>query len=117
MASSRSPGTYRMRPKCGTHSPCLSDKYFRKSSALISTVRRPRSMPKRKNLPKVLLTSDLGNLAIPLSILRRVVLVKRRYVYHGLELAFLRGGHKKTELLLYVALLLGKIAVFLLAPS
>jgi hypothetical protein len=37
-------------------------------------------MPKRKNLPRVLLASDLGNLAIPLSILRRLVLVKRRYV-------------------------------------
>ena len=41
-------------------------------------------MPKRKNLPTVLLASDLGNLAIPLSILRRLVLVKRRYVTHGL---------------------------------
>ena len=37
-------------------------------------------MPKRKNLPKVLPASDLGNRAMGLSILCRLERVKERYV-------------------------------------
>src|ERR1700739_2312903 len=83
MASSCSMGTSRMRPKCGIQRLCLSARYWRKSSGSISTDRRPRSIPKRRNRPTVRLASDLGNFPMALSILCRLDAVKRPGVFAG----------------------------------
>src|ERR1700688_644141 len=83
MASSCSMGTSRMRPKWGIQRWCLSARYWRNSSGSISTERKPRSAPKRRNRPTVRRASDLGNFPIALSILCRLDEVKRPRVAGG----------------------------------
>src|ERR1700682_361176 len=76
-ASRRSMGTSRIRWKCGTHKSYLSARCWRKSSGSISTERKPRRMPKRMNLPKVLPNRDVRDLGMRLSILFQLDWVKR----------------------------------------
>src|SRR5258708_21917657 len=83
MASNCSMGTSRIRPKCGIQRLCLSARYWRNSSGSISTERRPRRTPKRRNRPTVRRASDLGNFPIGLSILCRLDAVKRPRVEGG----------------------------------
>src|SRR5882672_7701492 len=85
MASNCSMGTSRIRPKCGIQRLCLSARYWRNSSGSISTERKPRSTPKRKNRPTVRRASDLGNFPIGLSILCRLDAVKRQRVAAWLD--------------------------------
>src|SRR5258708_28835902 len=65
-----------MRAKSGTHSWCLFASCRRKSSGSISIERSPRRIPNRKKRLKVRPASDplteLCNLAMPISILRRL---------------------------------------------
>src|SRR5258705_12940159 len=83
MASNCSMGTSRIRPKCGIQRLCLSARYWRNSSGSISTERRPRRTPKRRNRPTVGGGSDFGNFPIGLIILCRLDGVKRPRVLAG----------------------------------